>query len=197
MEEALDHAQALMSEAGAGAVTVSEIARRMGMRAPSLYKYFPSLNAIYDALFARGNAEVSAYIDAAIDGSEPGLDRLLVASRAMARWCTVESGLAPLLYWRPVPGFEPSPESFAPSRQVWQRFRDDLAAAVRNRQLTPAADSEVAMRLLTIVVAGISSQHMANEPHESFEAGNFTSLTDDALQMFVRRYTPARRKATS
>jgi AcrR family transcriptional regulator len=197
VEEALDHAQALMSEAGAGAVSVSEIARRMGMRAPSLYKYFPSRNAIYDALFARGNAEVSAYIDAAIGDAEPGLERLLVASRAMARWCTVESGLASLLYWRPVPGFQPSPESFAPSRQLWQRFREDLAVAARRRQLTPDADSDAAMRLLTIVIAGISSQHMANEPDASFETGAFTSLTEPALQMFVHRYTPTRRKAAS
>lgn len=196
VEEALDHAQVLLTEHGVAAVTVSEIARRMGMRAPSLYKYFPSLHAIYDALFARGNAQVAAYLEAAVRDTEPGLDRLLVGSRAMTRWCTVESGLAALLYWRPVPGFEPSPESFEPSQALWQRFREDLATAVHNRELTRGADSDEALRLLTIVIAGISSQHMANEPDAPYETGAFTTLTDKALEMFVRQFAPARKVAS-
>src|SRR5688572_14811799 len=99
VEEALDHAQAIVAEQGAGAVTVSEIARRMGMRAPSLYKYFPSLHAIYDGLFARGNAQLAQYIDDALQGCAPGLDCLLEGQRASIRWSTRETGLAPLLLW--------------------------------------------------------------------------------------------------
>ena len=38
LAEALDHAVDVVSEAGVGGLTVSEVARRMGMRAPSLYK---------------------------------------------------------------------------------------------------------------------------------------------------------------
>src|SRR6266516_6548102 len=107
VEEALDHAEQLVRESGAGAVTVSEVARRLGIRAPSLYKYFPSLHAIYDALFERGNRQVAEFVDDAVRETRPGLDRLLVASRAVVRWSLVHTGLAPLLYWRPVPGFEP------------------------------------------------------------------------------------------
>lgn len=44
----------IITEHGVGALTMSEMARRMGMRAPSLYKYFPSLHAAFDALFKRG-----------------------------------------------------------------------------------------------------------------------------------------------
>ena len=36
IEELLDHAQAILDEEGAGGVTVSEVARRMGMRPPSV-----------------------------------------------------------------------------------------------------------------------------------------------------------------
>ena len=86
IDEALDHAEDLIAERGAGAVTISEIARRLGMRGPSLYKYFPSLHAVYDALFARGHAKLAAYVDDATAGCEPGLERLLTGLRAITRW---------------------------------------------------------------------------------------------------------------
>jgi len=195
VEEALDHAQAIVAEHGAGAVTVSEIARRMGMRAPSLYKYFPSLHAIYDALFARGNAFLSDYVDEAVRDCEPGLDRLLEGARAFTRWGTREVGLAPLLFWRPIPGFEPSAESYAPAQALWQRTRDELRTAVKRRQLTRAADSDEAMRKLTMLVAGVCSQQLANQPGARFEDGLFTSLTNEVLDMFVTYYSPPGRKA--
>jgi AcrR family transcriptional regulator len=195
VEEALDHAQAIVAEQGAGAVTVSEIARRMGMRAPSLYKYFPSLHAIYDALFARGNAQLTEYVDDAMRDCEPGLDRLLEGLRAFTRWGTRELGLAPLLFWRPIPGFEPSVRSYEPAQALLRRARDELRTAVHKRQLTKAADSEEAVRMLTIAIAGVCSQQLANQPGARFEEGLFTSLTEDVVDMFVNYYSPPERKA--
>jgi AcrR family transcriptional regulator len=198
IEDALDHAQAIVAERGAGAVTVSEIARRLGMRAPSLYKYFPSLHAIYDALVARGNARVTAFVDAAAQGTRPGLQRTLVSSRAMVRWSMLETGLAPLLYWRPIPGFVPSQESFEPSQRMWQQWRQDLAIAVKDGDLASSADSDEAMRMLTVILSGICSQQMANQPGASYDDGVFSSLTDPALEMFVAHHQPrkgSRRKA--
>ena len=194
VEEALDHAVAILVADGVGAVTVSEIARRMGMRAPSLYKYFPSLNAIYDALFARGNFEINAWVDDAVRDVEPGLERVLAASRAVLRWVDAAPGLAQLMFWRPVPGFVPSAEAFQPSRALWDRVRADLATAARRRELAASADSDEAMRMLTIVISGIVSQQMANEPDASFDEGVFTSLTEQSLAMFVRHYSPRRRR---
>lgn len=159
------------------------------MRAPSLYKYFPSLHSIYDALFARGNVEINVWVADAVGDVEPGLTRLLAASRAVLRWSHDNAGLAQLMFWRPVPGFEPSPESFEPSQAMWQRFRTDLATATKLGELNRAADSDHALRLLTIVIAGISSQQMANQPDASFDEGSFTSLTDQALAMFVGHHT--------
>jgi AcrR family transcriptional regulator len=192
IEQVLAHAQTIVATDGAGALTVSEVARRLGMRPPSLYKYFPSLHAIYDALFARGNQLVTSYIKRATRDSRPGLPRLMEASRAMIRWSIQEPGLAPLLYWRPIPGFVPSPESFAPSQALWSRWRGDLTVAVEEGDLAVSADTDEAMRMLTVLLSGICSQQMANQPDATFEEGLFTSLTDHALAMFVQHYQPGR-----
>jgi AcrR family transcriptional regulator len=71
IEEALDHAVEVMAEHGVGGLTVSEMARRMGVRPPSLYKYFPSLHAVYDALFARGLTSLGATLEEAIAPTPP------------------------------------------------------------------------------------------------------------------------------
>ena len=54
IEEIVDVAVEVMTEHGVGGLSLGEVARRMGMRTPSLYVYFDSKNAVYDAAFARG-----------------------------------------------------------------------------------------------------------------------------------------------
>lgn len=49
-QKILDKALALFSSRGYDAVSVGEIAQAVGIKAPSLYNYFPSKQAIFDAL---------------------------------------------------------------------------------------------------------------------------------------------------
>jgi AcrR family transcriptional regulator len=193
VEEALDHAVDVITEAGVGGLTVSEVARRTGMRGPSLYKYFPSLHALYDALFARGLAGEIAAVRAAAEAEEPGVARLRAGGRASVRWCTENPALAQLLHWRPVPGFEPSPEVFAASVEDVSSARAELAEAVRRGELDRSADSDDVLRLYSVVLAGVVSQQLANQPGAAFDEGAFTRLTDDALDLFFHRYRPRRR----
>jgi AcrR family transcriptional regulator len=169
----------------------------MGIKPPSVYKYFPSLHAIYDGLFARGNARLARYVDEAVDELEPGLPRLLERNRAFLRWSMLNRGLAVLLFWRPIPGFEPSPESYALAEELATRARADLCEAARKGDLDESADSEEAFRMLTTLGAGIASQQLANEPGATYETGVFTSLTERALDMFVQQYAPRRSRGTS
>ena len=186
--EALDHAVDVISAEGVGGLTVSEIARRMGIRAPSLYKYFPSLHAVYDALFARGLDGETVAVRHAVDGCEPGVARLRAGGRAMVRWCVENSALAQLLHWRPVPGFEPSPETFAASTDDMRLLREQFAAAVRRGELHRRADSDDAVRLYTVVLGGVISQQLANQPGVPFDDGAFSGLTDQALDLFFDHY---------
>jgi AcrR family transcriptional regulator len=192
IEEALDAAVAIMEEAGVGGLSMSEIARRLGMRQPSLYKYFPSLHAVYDALFARGVERSGAAVQAAVAAEPRGLAGIRAVSRALVRWAVENPALAQLMYWRPVPGFAPTAQTFAPSVRLMDRLHAALAAAVRAGVLHPDAATDEAPRLYTIVLAGVISQQMANEPGAGYDAGMFTSLTDAALDMFFARYAPPR-----
>ncbi len=72
-----------------------------------------------------------------------------------------EPGLAQLLHWRPVPGFEPSPQTFAPGVEDMRQVREEFGEAVRRRELAPRADSDDAVRLHTVVLSGVMSQRSA------------------------------------
>jgi AcrR family transcriptional regulator len=191
IEEALDAAVAIMEEAGVGGLSMSEIARRLGMRQPSLYKYFDSLHAVYDALFARGVQRSGAAVQYAIEQGPRDVETIRAAARAVVRWAVDNPALAQLLYWRPVPGFTPTTATFAVSVAQMDELRAGFAEAAAAGLLRPDAASDQAQRLFTIVVSGVISQQMANQPGASYEAGMFSSLTDAALDMFFARYTPA------
>src|ERR1035441_9375306 len=56
--EILDAAWELVREHGLGGLSLRDVAAKVGMRPPSLYWYFESKEAIYDAMFAAANHEL-------------------------------------------------------------------------------------------------------------------------------------------
>src|SRR5262245_44494915 len=73
INEIIDIAIEVMSEQGVNGLSVAEVARRLGVQPPSLYKYFPSLIALYDALFRRGFEQHNTNVAEAMAAAEPGI----------------------------------------------------------------------------------------------------------------------------
>ena len=191
IEEILDRGLQVMAEDGVAALSLAEVARRMGMRPPSLYQYFPSKLAVYDALFERGARQTLAVVQPYQSRiAENPLEGLAAAQAAWNDWVMANPVLAQLLYWRPVPGFEPSPKAYQPALQLYDLGRAALQAAVDAGQLAPAAVSDEGDALYTILMAGVISQQLANEPAATAATGRFTRLTPTVLDMFVRYYAP-------
>ncbi|HEX9030970.1 MAG TPA: TetR/AcrR family transcriptional regulator, partial [Streptosporangiaceae bacterium] len=116
VQEILDVALEVMAEEGVAALSLSEVARRMGLRPPSIYQYFASRMAIYDALFewgARQELEVAERYGDRI-AADP-VAGIAAAQEAVLGWVQANPVLAQLLHWRPVPGFEPSARAFEPA----------------------------------------------------------------------------------
>lgn len=186
----------LMESDGVAALSLSAIARRLGMQPPSLYQYFPSRMAIYDALFKR-SAELFRDVRREAQASATTEDQLelgLISVIAWSRWCMDNQVLAQLLFWRTVPGFEPSPAAFAPAQDAIQDLREHLQKTVDAGLLHPDAASDEGIALYTSITSGVLSQQLANEPGASFEEGRFTRLLPTVLEMFYQRYTPTRGK---
>src|SRR6266700_3818152 len=54
----------LAQEHGIGGLSLHALAREVGIRQPSLYEYFDSKHALYDAMFADGNRQLVDRLDA-------------------------------------------------------------------------------------------------------------------------------------
>lgn len=190
IEEIVDIAVGIMTTDGVNALSIAEIARRLGVRPPSLYKYYPSLMAVFDAAFARGQRDHLSALRGAMADAAPGLPALIAALDASGRWCLANRALAELMFWRPVPSFEPSPGSFAPSIELVALQRAALADAVALGQLAPDADSDEAVFLLGTMTSGVIGMAIANEPDAPWGEGRFSRQFPRLMQMFASTYEP-------
>lgn len=192
IEEVLDHAVAIMAEEGVAGLSLGEIARRMGIRTPSLYVYFPSKNALYDALFARGWRELLATMRPYFaDDGDAGADLaelMLAFGQQMARWSIGNVAYAQLLFWRPVPGFRPSDDAYAPAVELYDEGLARLTRLQQRGLIRPDIDVADMQRDWTVLVSGVVSQQLANAPDEPFDTGRFTSALPGLVSIFVGHY---------
>jgi AcrR family transcriptional regulator len=140
---------------GIGGVTLRALAREVGMREPSLYEYFDSKNALYDAMFADGNRQLFERLDVLDLGDDPRA-ALKAFMRELAEFALEHDARHQLLFQRPVPGFEPTPASYVYAEQVLVRAVDLLEAA--GLEDPGDVDCFVAM------VAGLVDAQAANDP---------------------------------
>src|SRR6478735_8055267 len=100
----------LAQEHGIGGLSLHALAREVGMRQPSLYEYFDSKNALYDAMFADGNRQLIERLDAVKRPRDPRA-AVKALMRAFVDFALEDGARGALLFHRPLPGFEPSAES--------------------------------------------------------------------------------------
>lgn len=188
--EILGAAVELMARDGVAGMSLSAVARRMGMRPPSLYEYFPSKNALYDALFERAAAGLRDAV-AVAGGQHPDhpIEALRAGARAFVAWSAGNPVVAQLISWRPVPGFEPSPQAFRPSQEMVALLRNHIVLAVSRKELRASAATEEAVLLFTTVVAGVVSQQLANEPAGG-GSGRYARLAGPAVSLWLEHYAP-------
>jgi AcrR family transcriptional regulator len=155
--EIVDAAWEVARTAGLTGVTLRDVAARVGMRAPSLYSHFESKHAIYDAMFGEA---WSAYEQVKL-AEESGLtDDLRQCAHLIARtffdFAVADPARYQLMNQRLIPGFEPSPDSYAPAVRVLEAGHQ----IARDRGLADPDD----FILLIAIVTGLIDQQIANDP---------------------------------
>ena len=145
----------LAQEHGIAGVSLHALAREVGMRQPSLYEYFDSKNALYDAMFADGNRQLIERLDAVTFSREPraALKQWLTAFATFGR---EDIGRYQLLFQRPIPGFAPSPESYALAEEVLGGVVTLMQAA----GITEQGDIDC----IVAVTAGLIDAQISNDP---------------------------------
>jgi AcrR family transcriptional regulator len=183
----VDAAWAVVGEEGLAGLSLRDLARRAGITTPTVYAYFDSKNAIYDAMFGEAATQFAQAMTEPYDCDDPG--EVLVASvHRFFEFCTSDPARYQLLFQRTLPGFEPSPESYAPAERALAGARKLLAL----NGITEARHLD----LWTALVTGLVDQQVANDPG----GGRWTRLIEESAAMFVahcRRAAPASRRDRS
>jgi AcrR family transcriptional regulator len=174
--EILDAAWEMVREDGLAALSLRDLAARVGMRAPSLYQYFDSKNAIYDAMFKQGAEAALAtrahLADAPVDTPE----LLKHIAHLFFEFATSDPARSQLLFQRTIPGFEPSPESYAPAVEFLQQLHAIFAE--RGIADPDAADT------WTALLSGLINQQISNDPG----GDRWARLIDRSVDMFIAEF---------
>jgi AcrR family transcriptional regulator len=168
----VDEAWKLARRDGLAAISLRDLAAQVGLRQPSLYAYFDSKLALYDAMFADGNRQLLAVAAALPVRDDPAV-ALIELVEAIIRFSTQDPVRYQLLFQRPVPGFEPSAESYALAVAFYELASDRLIAA--------GASGPDDLDLFTAIVSGLSHQQVANDPG----GDRWVRLSRRAVQMYL------------
>lgn len=171
-DEILAAAWKLARESGLAAISLRDLAAEVGMRAPSLYSYFDSKNAIYDAMFRQGNEQLGAAMAGVMPERAPTRADVKRAVRAFFEFCTDDPARYQLLFQRTVPGFEPSPESYA----LAVMHLDEMTRRLREA----GVGTQQALDLWTALITGLTDQQISNDPG----GDRWARLLDEAVDMF-------------
>ncbi|MBT2227179.1 TetR/AcrR family transcriptional regulator [Nonomuraea sp. NEAU-A123] len=85
VEEIKQHAFELVDEGGVNHVSIASLGKAMGMTPPALYRYFPSREALLDALLIAAYADLGSTVAAAGREGREGTEREEAAQGAVGR----------------------------------------------------------------------------------------------------------------
>jgi AcrR family transcriptional regulator len=176
----LECAWSLAREQGIAGVSLHALAREVGMRQPSLYEYFDSKNALYDAMFADGNRKLIKRLDAHRLPRDPraALKRFLSVLTAFG---LEDPARYELLFQRHVPGFTPSAGSYELAQEVLGRCISLIQAAGVTDQ--GGIDSIVS------VTAGLMENQISNDPGGTRFVRHLNHLVDLVVDDSTQRRT--------
>ena len=163
---------------GIGGLSLHALAREVGIRQPSLYSYFDSKHALFDAMFADGNRQLLERVDGLKMANDP---RAAVKKfmRTFVNFAVEDLPRCALLFQRPIPGFEPSADSYAIAEQVLSRAVALLHAAGVQHQ--DDIDCLIAM------VSGLIDAQISNDPGGNRWTRHLDRLVDMHIDEAERR----------
>ena len=168
----------LAREHGVGGVSLHALARVVGMRQPSLYEYFDSKHALYDAMFADGNRQLLDRLEAL---KLPAVPRAAVKQylATIVAFAVEDQARYELLFQRHLPGFTPSPESYALAEDALGQ----LVKLLHEAGVTDQGDIDC----VVAITAGLMEAQMSNDPGGNRWTRHLNRLVDLYIDDAIER----------
>jgi AcrR family transcriptional regulator len=173
--EIIEAAWGLAEVNGIAGLSFREVARAVGMQAPSLYTYFDSKDALFDAMFAEGYVQIGDAVVGWVadsEGQEPG-EALGSVVAHWIRFCQSSLARYQIMFTRALPNWQPSEDAYAVSVREYQKMTESLAAI--------GITSNEDLDLFTAIASGLAAQQLANDP----TGDRWVRLSDAAARMLI------------
>ena len=183
-------AREIIAEEGAGALSIRGIARRIGYSAPALYEYFSGKEAIAEALFVSGFAQLREAMEAVERAESDPQTRMRAMGAAYRRFAHTHPQEYQLMFSRPVPEFKPSDDllenAATPAFAPLQRAVAAGVVAGLFREGDPRNAATVAWAtmhgLVSLELAGMGGPPYALPPG-AISPADIATVYDDALRL--------------
>ncbi len=182
----LEAARLIMREEGVAALTIHELARRMNLRASSLYNYFSGKKDIYDALFQLGFTLYGEYMEHIFQGTNTWQEYVRRSLEGYLSFAKENPELYQLCFERPVPGFVPSAQSMQISYALLAKAY--LLAEVLFKEANTGLPIRQAVDLIIAMMHGITAMHLSNEPELPAGQGRFGSLIPAVITLLEKAW---------
>ncbi|MEV3859050.1 TetR/AcrR family transcriptional regulator [Streptomyces sp. NPDC050095] len=134
--EIKEHAREQIATAGASALSLNAIAKRMGLSGPALYRYFAGRDELITELVKDGYQSLADTFRAASHAAASG-DQLAALAGALRAWALEDPHRYFLLYGTPVPGYEAPGDTTAIASEIMAMLLDACAALPDERSPGP------------------------------------------------------------
>jgi AcrR family transcriptional regulator len=173
----LDAAWSLMAREGVAAVSVREVARSVGLRQQSLTHYYPTKQALLDALFADGFADLRRTLEQ-LPPTDDATGRVVAVAVAVVDYCVANPARYHLMLQRTLPSFSPSQDSYRVALGCLTVLVEGLSAA----GITDPAD----IALVRGLISGLAAEQIANDPQGRI----FADQADRGIRTILGALTP-------
>lgn len=158
---------------GLNGFSLGDLARAMEMRPQSLYTYFESKQALYDAMYRHGFEELLRLWRPL--KPEPSLESFLTdVVERFIDFAAERPSRYQLLFQRTVPGFSPSEASYAVALEGLGLMRSWLRQA--------GISQERHLDLWRALLLGLAGEQLANDPG----GRRWRALSKESVRYFVR-----------
>ena len=187
-------ARAVMREKGVAGLNLNDVAGLVRIKTPSLYNYFSSKLALYDALFRLGFRLARERREVATREHPPSWEQLRAWLEGHIQFAQEYPELFQLCFQHPVPGFVPSQDSMEESRRLYRVSLQAMADLIDAGVIDSGLSVEQTLDLFIVVMHGLSSLHLANDPDLPVGSGRFGGLVPEILAPLQAYWAPKRQK---
>jgi AcrR family transcriptional regulator len=140
---------------GLAAISLRDVADRVDLQQPSLYAYFDSKLALYDAMFVDGYQHLLELL-VSHEFAEDPREALVEFVELLVRFSSEDPVRHQLLFQRTIPGYKPSPEA--------RQLTLELLAVGHERMLAIGVSDLDTADIFTGIAAGFAHQQVFNDP---------------------------------